>query len=230
MVFPVNLKKVDSKYISKKIYPMNWYDRPYEHTYAYEDCSKHYKDDCYIVFREHIMDDCLYYGLSLEKNTFEIEYEISYYNLKVIGDLTINEPKKVIQIEHLSYISTNRWDVVCRIPSSEGSMPGLRKLEKKYFPNHSILGGMIRHMFGREWKVDQRPCKGHFDGKYGNYDWYSDDSHPWSQTVLYVNMLRSVSATKIQAAFRGWKDRMEYRFNPNKTLGKHIALKLLDEA
>lgn len=48
---------------------------------------------------------------------------------------------------------------------------------------------------------------------------------PNDKTIAYFDPEQDIAATKIQAAFRGWKVRMQYRYNPHNCLGKYVILK-----
>lgn len=50
----------------------------------------------------------------------------------------------------------------------------------------------------------------------------------WTLLGAYCDMTEDNAATKIQAAFRGWRVRMQYRYNPHNCLGRYIILKEAD--
>ena len=47
----------------------------------------------------------------------------------------------------------------------------------------------------------------------------------WTLLGAYCDMTNENAAVKIQAAFRGWRVRMQYRYNPHNSLGRYVILK-----
>jgi hypothetical protein len=45
----------------------------------------------------------------------------------------------------------------------------------------------------------------------------------------YQKSLEAAASSKIKAAYKGWKARMKYRYNPFTTLGKHLITKMMME-
>ena len=48
---------------------------------------------------------------------------------------------------------------------------------------------------------------------------------PWTLLDAYCDMTKDNAAVMIQAAFRGWRVRMQYRYNPHNCLGRYVILK-----
>lgn len=51
------------------------------------------------------------------------------------------------------------------------------------------------------------------------------DRGAWTLLTSYCDVTQEVAATKIQACFRGWRVRMQYRYNPYNCLGRYVILK-----
>ena len=56
------------------------------------------------------------------------------------------------------------------------------------------------------------------------------ESGPWDKTIgMFDTTMAEQAAITIQKHFRGWKDRMRYRYNPNTRLGRYCAMKLFEQ-
>ncbi len=91
-----------------------------------------------------------------------------------------------------------------------------------------IFGKMAHVFFGAGWEFlpmhhgeltdTDIACMVHWPG-------WVDFSISSGQTVAYYNCEREAAATRIQAAFRGWRVRMQYRYSPHNRLGRFLILR-----
>ena len=62
---------------------------------------------------------------------------------------------------------------------------------------------------------------------------YSDKAKPsgqpvsWNTILGFYDTTRAEAATKIQAAFRGWRVRLRLRFCPYNRLGRHVVMRMM---
>lgn len=102
---------------------------------------------------------------------------------------------------------------------------------------------LLRPMFGLEWNINTTECRevtdfspqtDFHDYKVHGYTIPKEDyAYAASCMCKYGRQVKgyfdnNTAATTIQAAYRGWKIRMKYRFNPFTRLGKWLELKEFD--
>lgn len=110
---------------------------------------------------------------------------------------------------------------------------GLFRKAIEYYASEQfhILDEIAFEFFGPDWKLT---CPAHsiprvedsahihfrkWAGMLNNY------IGPLSKTIAYFDLKKDLAATKIQAAFRGWRVRMKYRYNPYNRLGKYVIIR-----
>jgi hypothetical protein len=95
---------------------------------------------------------------------------------------------------------------------------------------HGIYDTISRDIFGSGWQMSKLPPKDEelpcFQVERLN-EWVRRNMPDRNYTARYAyyDMTREISAIKIQAAFRGWRARMQYRYNPYSNLGRFVLLR-----
>lgn len=208
---------------------------------AYDKCVAHAKDGACLLYSCHGVDDCDHFGYSPQNDMFAIRFNHDYYTLKVVGKLTVDRAERIVHIKELTYVSQNEWSVICRIRSSRGTMKGFKKhVDKKYFDS-CILKNMVRRLFGENMKINtcsdaknERPMdESDFHAVFDKnvFNWYYEGIYnhgariSWCKQIVLVPVKKTYAASIIQAVYKGWKVRMQYRYNPHTRLGKYLLIK-----
>jgi hypothetical protein len=157
-----------------------------------------------------------------------------YYNIDSIIGIEVDEKESIVQVvkarcrTHVDYYRTPRT-------FEDGGLEVFVK-SLEMFTTDIILGNIANMFFGEEWDVLIGQGDGVVDVKMvDRVKYFRDlisvhDTGPWNKTIGIYDMTHEVrAATKIQAMFRGWKARKEFRFDPETTLGRFYIARMFEE-
>lgn len=122
---------------------------------------------------------------------------------------------------------------VCRTPRMAPVWGGIDHFRQATYDDDDVMWDVMRHLFGYPWTY-----------KYGRPTFmpksmmqigksYDDECHPpnhtkWNDVIGHYGTARRDAAIKIQAAFRGWRVRMKYRYSPYNNLGRFVIMKMME--
>lgn len=179
------------------------------------------------------LDDLVKIHYIPHEKLFRFNFDFDYFTGEIVGTLDVNIVTKTITITSFICITHNYDDYINgELPDTgKGGIERLNTIQECVETN--FMEVFIEEMFGDDWTLnipDNIPeiseNEIHISHIYEKKIWCS--TGPWNRTIgLYDNReYAEEAAIKIQAAFRGWRERMRYRFNPHTSLGKYYAMKL----
>lgn len=164
------------------------------------------------------------------KNFIEIECSSFTFHIRAELGISVNNVDKHIHIKSVNCTCHNTW------PISDGFCFGGDELFREAIEycnirDIHILDQMALEFFGVGWEfASPSNCISYLKDADIIYlkQWVSKLGgfrNLWDKTIAYFDLEQDAAATKIQAAFRGWKVRMKYRYNPYNRLGKYVTMK-----
>ena len=223
MAFSVSYNNNNNKTMDKKRSPYeDWinYGCPALAAFRY---SQHSMADYYTV----IFDPTL--------NALFIDINCEYWTMTAIARVDVDAENKKLRITGASCKASNHWPLMNAIhcPRGEGGARFLRRA-LGYFDDLSLLKTVASVFFGPEWSFVTPIKRGRlhdpelFISSMCKWDesMYSTRQQ-WGRATAYFDRtdIEGDAATRIQAAFRGWKVRMKYRYSPYNRLGKYVILR-----
>ena len=185
----------------------------------YEDWRNRYKVEAYIMHRpEHNTfayafgsKECLF---APKQKLFQLTVPEEFTTSTAVGEVEFNDKAKSVRIVKFAY----KYMAGEQLHTSS-----LQDWLQNEFRKDFIQTLFIQPMFGDDWKVE-------YDHNRATIDRIS---FPIREFILcdpvtfgvYDDSVLDECAKKIQAAFRGWKARMQYRFSPYNNFGKFLVMK-----
>lgn len=171
-------------------------------------------------------------------NTVHVMCDLDYYYVSATLLVDVREEAKEVRVAGVTCLSENDWpSLTGGPPSMIGSVRAFRK-NLCYLADLDIVDTLIGQFFGDGgWRfvlsekqggkrVKMVPAEVHKAALKAlkRMTWYS--SGPWSRTVGTYDLSRDDAATRIQAAWRGWRVRIELRCSPHNRLGRHLIQRM----
>lgn len=186
-------------------------------------------------YTQHAMADDYTLIFDPTLNALFIDINCEYWTMTAIASVHVDSVAKKLRITGASCKAANHWPLMNGIhcPHGEGNSRFMRRA-LGYFADLDLLKTVASTFFGQEWAFIM-PIK---RGRLHDTDliistmckW--DDSlyctkPQWGRATAYFDRtdIEGDAATRIQAAFRGWKVRMKYRYSPYNRLGKYVILR-----
>lgn len=188
-------------------------------------------DDAIFMYSEHRFDDIMRLFYIPHMSFIYIDVTTEYYLFKAVCEIKIFD--KHIRIMSAVCANENIWpELVKGPPTATG---GARFLYKnlEYFAPARILEKITLQMFGNDYSISIRKrslmLSRELIAECQNwYDYMFYENGPWNRCVGTFSTRRREAATKIQAAYRGWRARMKYRYDPHTPLGRYVIGKLFE--
>lgn len=188
------------------------------------------------VYSTHNHTDELYVHFCPEIRLFYIQCYMDYWNVVAYCRVEIDENAKTVRIVQCSCESTNFDDDIVPAPSGVGSLALFKECIDHMQPG--FFTDIMANFFGDGWQVllddpETNTTTVDMDEVPIVQEWIN--KLPSEMTSPYIighfeHDPKYTAASKIAAAFRGWKVRMKYRFDPNTTLGKHLVMTMFNNA
>lgn len=129
---------------------------------------------------------------------------------------------------HCSAWNVNQYETGA--PVGTGSFKFLCEVLTYYnsHANDGICYTVAQKLFGSLWYMTRFPAADkHVPSRKIKLvdNWMSKMDRHETAHYAYYDLSREEAAIKIQAAFRGWRMRMLYRYNPHNALGRFVILK-----
>lgn len=162
-------------------------------------------------------------------NALYIKIWYGHWIMTAIPIIEVHSTSKQLSVKAASCKAVCGWPVTRKTPIGIGGARFLRR-SLNHVSFLGILSKVTKEFFGREWSFKYIRRGTLYDKK------IADEMHDWyvalflaygiyNVTTAFYDTTKDAAATLIQAAFRGWKTRMKYRYNPYNRLGKYVALK-----
>ena len=186
------------------------------------------------MYSEHMIDDVMRIIYIPYHDLIYIDMDLDYYHMTATLMVKITPHEKTINIVKVSCSNVNYWRSLLGNDSPKTKSGGVQVFRNNlyYLEGANILEKISKEMFGDEWtiylsggarKVSKyhekfaRECFSNIKHQYG----------PWSKTIgTYDNTIYEKAAVLIQSVYRGWKTRINLRYNPNNRLGYHIISRM----
>lgn len=169
----------------------------------------HNNDDIYY----YLPDKCLIYIYK------SLDY---YYTDSILRIKPIDKTRK-IEIIAVTCVGRDYMDMFAdRELVGSGSFKFFKKVLKVL-----NLSEITQHFFGPDWTFKKLPNKRNhvFDHLKEHMTKFIRDFDTPNTTIGFYDYTRINAAIKIQTAYRGWKIRIKYRYNPHMCLGKYLLQK-----
>lgn len=171
-------------------------------------------------------------------------YSLSRYVGVFVARVEIDEDAQLVRVIHAAS-QVARLDLILATGLALTRDAGVWEFQKAMVDKRDMCGcgpeaSFLTEFFGPGWDIeyDLTSPSVHAPWKYGVKQrehlgkWCSDifKGMPRRKTVALYDYERvEAAATRIWSFWQGWKTRMTYRYNPETTLGKYLAIKMYKE-
>lgn len=184
-------------------------------------------------YTDHRMDDIITVIYDPNLDAMYIDVTSDYWYMTAVARVQVDNDHKRLRITSATCNAADNWPLM-NGPGCPNGHGGARFLRRAldYASSLDALGIASREFFGPEWSFVTPIKRGTiFDSFIINsmHEWdevLNYNRGPWGKCTAFFDLTRvqASAATKIQAAFRGWKARMKYRYNPYTSLGRYVIL------
>ncbi len=202
-----------------------WWHVTSPNNHPYDDWVSRCKPQCAaFVYSDYSHDDVL-----------RLTY-LPYESLVHVALSSLDDPIDAILRLKVDYVekTIRVVEALCDNRSGGGLQIFVKAID--IFTEKVIFGNIVKEMFGDDWCIIVDKGNGLFDAtmfdrvRYFRRLLSVHNTGPWNKTIgIYDVGLEVNAATRIQSAFRGWRARIEFRFDPNTTLGKYCVEKMFQE-
>ena len=186
--------------------------------------------DSAFMFSKRCLNDRMYTVFVPAMNIMYMNIQLEYWIMEAFFLVNLCHEKNIVNFTACSCSADNLWqETYPASPHGQGSIAFFKRCMRSLTSDFTKY--MVHPFLGDTWKINMRSAvrsevlletqnafnemQEHFTVfKYNSVIGHFDDTRELA------------AATKIKATFRGWRERMKYRFNPYTTLGQHLALKL----
>lgn len=183
-------------------------------------------------YTQHMMFDILTVIFDPNINGLFIDVELEEWSMTATAHMIPDTMHKTLHIENAICTAKNLWPFNLGCPSGTGGARFMRKA-LGFVRDLDVLRLVAREFFGPDWtvlhikrgKLSESSILIEEMQDWHDVLWYPKG--PWGKTTASFNTIQTCekAATKIQAVFRGWKARMQYRYNPYTRLGRYVVLR-----
>jgi IQ calmodulin-binding motif len=198
----------------------------------------------------HCIDDIMRIMFMPSEGIVHIDVDLDYYSMvcTMVVCIVDTPGEQSCSVTAITCKSDNHWPTMLG-PAAPNSMVGTVRafqVNLGYLARACIVERLMTQMFGRtndkngssrdgEWRFECHPYhKGRKVrrvtdavhqralNRFNQMQW---DGGPWHRTVGTFDATDTIAAKTIQAAWRGWQARKQYRYNPYTRLGAHLVLR-----
>lgn len=158
---------------------------------------------------------------------FCLNVNIEDVEAQLVGVIEVDDVAATVRITRLSL---NAMDYAVSHKPIFGSMEEWIEIESTWPEKNLILSEFVSRMFGSHWQLNRESCVEDVDDEL--YQKIIDicfemkpENGPYGIVIGLFDERRKNAAVIIQALYRGWKARMEHRFDPKTCLGRWLIMK-----
>lgn len=166
-----------------------------------------------------------------------VECELAYWSMEATLRLNICHVQKRVEVIAVSCQSRTYWEnFYPSAPIGYGCGAFFQRCLQNIhnvLDNVNILQMIVTRFFGEHWQLDIHKHAKHVTKRDSNevyertsFMQYMSPGRSGKVIVYYDLTEEHEAASVIQACFRGWQARRDYRFNPHTRLGRYLVLRL----
>lgn len=188
-------------------------------------------DDTCITYATHTNETSDHFALLPHLSVFYMYVDMDWATIEAAVGFRVDLGNRTIALTGAACETRNIWpEMMAHLGLKPGRTRGgitcLRHVMRA--SKDAGLDEVLRYLFGPAW--------GHTYGRPAFMPWRTLEvgracerkcGGSWCQVVGTYDRTRAAAATRIQAAFRGWRVRLRYRFSPHNRLGRHVILRML---
>lgn len=170
-------------------------------------------------------------------NRLYVYIDAGYSNVLSTMFVSVDAVAKRIYVQAATSTAENYWpqENGAGCMHGEGG-PVFTDQALAYYKDNNVVDAfdaVTNMFFGKDWefaplpKCDELRVPSEMLDHVDMDKWfgYADYTYPRpTGTVAYYNPEPDEAATRIQSAFRGWIERIKYRYSPHNRLGRHLIL------
>jgi len=188
------------------------------------------EDTCF-TYGTHSLETSDHFALIPHMNMFYMYVDMDWVAIEAAVGFRTDLGNRTIMLTSAVCETRNIWPEMMRhLNFRPGKTNGGITLFKHAMSNARNMGlyEVMRYLFGPRWK--------HAYGRPGflpssmlvvGREWEEKVRTCWNVVEGRYDTTRTVAATRIQAAYRGWRVRMLYRFSPHNCLGRHVIRRMM---
>ena len=208
-----------------KFIPSRWTLTPFQH---WKEMAR--PDNAIIIHEGHMTCDEYTFALIPGRKLLYVHLLFEYNEMEAVLAYHLDESTKTMFIDACTANSDTFDETIVNLPSGIGGADLFERVFTSFFTS---LTSLVDSFFGVDWKCEltddcaTRVAQNVFDEIANLTKHTLMNIGRMNYTIgVYDNTTEEAASSRIAAAFRGWKDRMKYRFDPHTTLGRHLAMYL----
>jgi len=186
------------------------------------------------MYSDHTLDDVMRIVYIPYHNLIHIDMDLEYYSMVATLAVVVFQEDKQIKIVQVSCSNKNHWPTVLGPDAPVTQDGGVEVFRENldFLAGAEILKKTATEMFGADWSFQDLTCvdkvaKGQESFAAQCFADIEYNRGPWGKTIgTYDQKSYEKAAMCIQAFYRGWKTRLQLRYNPENRLGYHVVSRM----
>jgi hypothetical protein len=211
-------------------------------TYVGKGISRPYEDwvgrgcpeDTWITYATHTLETSDFFLMAPHLNLFYMYVDMDWATVEAAVQFKADRGNRTFIMTGAVCRTSNIWpEMMSHLALAYGTHLGGMDCFKKTMLNCDALGDVCK-LFGQGWTPSSGRRRGSLLPRSAleQARAYYDACNPrgsitWSTVIAHYDTTRSDAATRIQAAYRGWRVRLKYRYSPYNRLGRHLVMEMM---